>query len=89
MKEAHKDQKEHQQDLEKKSNEIEESGKYTEILSRVIHEGEGIFKINNRAIFLSACIAGLEIGFSYLLVATLFLLLKEILRKIQSLNYSA
>jgi len=72
MKAENKDQKEHQQDLEKKSNEIEESGKYTEILSRVIHEGEGIFKINNRAIFLSACIAGLEIGFSYLLVATLF-----------------
>lgn len=72
MKAENKDQKEHQLDLEKKSNEIQETGKYTEILSRVIHEGEEIFKINNRAVFLSACIAGLEIGFSYLLVATLY-----------------
>ncbi|WP_339901812.1 formate/nitrite transporter family protein [uncultured Cyclobacterium sp.] len=72
MKAENKDQKEHQQDLEKKSNEVERSENYTEILSRVIHEGEEIFKINNRAVFLSACIAGLEIGFSYLLVATLY-----------------
>jgi len=75
MKAEKKDQKEHQQDLEKKSNEVEESGKYTEILSRVIHEGEEIFKIKKRAIFLSACIAGLEIGFSYLLICTLYFLL--------------
>ncbi|EPR65290.1 formate/nitrite transporter family protein [Cyclobacterium qasimii] len=75
MKPEKKDQKVHQQDLEKKSNEIEESGKYTEILSRVIHEGEEIFKIKKRAIFLSACIAGLEIGFSYLLISTLYFLL--------------
>ncbi|NHE56663.1 formate/nitrite transporter family protein [Cyclobacterium plantarum] len=75
MKAENKEQKEHQQDLEKKSNEVEGSKKYTEILSRVIHEGEEIFKIKKRAIFLSACIAGLEIGFSYLLICTLYFLL--------------
>jgi formate/nitrite transporter FocA (FNT family) len=75
MKAENKEQKEHQQDLEKKSNEVEGSKKYTEILSRVIHEGEEIFKIKKRAVFLSACIAGLEIGFSYLLICTLYFLL--------------
>lgn len=44
MKAENKDQKEHQQDLEKKSNEVEGSGKYTEILSRVIHEGRKYLK---------------------------------------------
>ena len=72
MKAEEKDQKEHQQDLEKRSNEVEGSEKYTDILSRVIHEGEEIFKIKKLAVFLSACIAGLEIGFSYLLICTLF-----------------
>jgi len=72
MKEEDKDQEKHQKDLEKKSNEVEESKKYSEILSSVIHEGEQIFKIKKRAMFLSSCIAGLEIGFSYTLVCTLY-----------------
>jgi formate/nitrite transporter FocA (FNT family) len=46
-----------------------------DILSRVIREGEEIFKINNRAITLSAIIAGLEIGFSYFLICSLYYLL--------------
>jgi formate/nitrite transporter FocA (FNT family) len=75
MKAEEKDQKEHQQDLEKRSNEVEGSEKYTDILSRVTHEGEEIFKIKKLAVFLSACIAGLEIGFSYLLICTLYFLL--------------
>jgi formate/nitrite transporter FocA (FNT family) len=72
MKEEDKDQEKHQKDLEKKSNEVEGSKKYSEILSSVIHEGEQIFKIKKRAMFLSSCIAGLEIGFSYILVCTLY-----------------
>lgn len=72
MKEEDKDQEKHQKDLEKKSNEVKGSKKYSEILSSVIHEGEQIFKIKKRAMFLSSCIAGLEIGFSYILVCTLY-----------------
>jgi formate/nitrite transporter FocA (FNT family) len=75
MKEEDKHQKDHQKDLEKKSNEVEESKKYSEILSSIINEGEQIFKIKKRAMFLSACIAGLEIGFSYILICTLYFLL--------------
>ena len=74
--EHQQDQEEHQKDLEKQSNEVEESKKYSDILSSVIHEGEEIFKIKKRAVFLSAGIAGLEIGFSYILICTLFYLLK-------------
>jgi formate/nitrite transporter FocA (FNT family) len=75
MKEEDKKQEKHQKDLEKISNEVEESRKYSEILSSVIHEGEQIFKIKKRAMFLSACIAGLEIGFSYMLICTLYFLM--------------
>lgn len=73
--EAVKDQTEHQKDLEKISNEAVYSKEYTEILSSVIHEGEEIFKKKPRSIFLSSGIAGLEIGFSYVLVCTLFFML--------------
>lgn len=76
MKEEDKNQKKYQKELEEKSNQIDDSKKYTEILSRVIHEGEEIFKIKKRAMFLSAGIGGLEIGFSYVLICTLFFLLK-------------
>lgn len=72
---SQKVQEAHQKDLEKKSNQVEESKKYSEILSSVIHEGEQLFKIKKRAMFLSACIAGLEIGFSYTLICTLYFLL--------------
>lgn len=75
QKEEVKDQTEHQKDLEKISNKAVYSKEYTEILSSVIHEGEEIFKKKPRAIFLSSCIAGLEIGFSYVLVCTMFFLL--------------
>jgi formate/nitrite transporter FocA (FNT family) len=75
MKEEVKVQEKHQKDLEKKSDRVEESKKYTEILSSVIHEGEQLFKIKKRAMFLSSCIAGLEIGFSYMLICTLYYLL--------------
>ena len=75
MKSQDKDQEDYQEDLEKKSNSIKDGKKYTDILSRVIHEGEEIFKIKTRAISLSAIIAGLEIGFSYFLLCSLYYLL--------------
>lgn len=65
----------HQKILEKKSNALEDDHSYSDILSSVIYEGEAMFKIKNKAIFLSAIIAGLEIGFSYFLVCTLYVLL--------------
>lgn len=71
-----KDQEHYQEDLEKESSEVESKNEYRTILSRVIHEGEEIFKINNKAMTLSAIIAGLEIGFSYFLLCTLHHLLE-------------
>lgn len=71
-----RDQEHYQEDLEQESKEVESNNEYRTILSRVIHEGEEIFKINNRAISLSAIIAGLEIGFSYFLICTLHHLLE-------------
>lgn len=72
MKSKDKDQEKYQKELEKKSKEIDGASKYSDILSRVIHEGEEIFEIKNKAITLSAIIAGLEIGFSYLLICTFY-----------------
>ncbi|SFI07784.1 formate/nitrite transporter family protein [Halpernia frigidisoli] len=70
-----KDQENFQKDLEQKSTEIDGVDGYKDILSRVIKEGEEIFEIKSQALTLSAVIAGLEIGFSYLLMCTLFTLL--------------
>lgn len=68
--------KKHQHDLKVQSIEVEGSKKYTDILSRVIYEGEETFKLKKKTVFLSACIAGLEIGFSYVLICTLYFLLQ-------------
>ena len=76
LKPEDKDQEKFQKDLEQKSNEIDGVEEYRDILSRVIKEGEAIFKIKNEALTLSAIIAGLEIGFSYLLLCTLYSLLQ-------------
>ena len=76
MKEENIEQTEQQKDLQKKSDEAVHSKEYTEILTSVIHEGEEIFKKKKIAIFLSSCIAGLEIGFSYVLVCALFFMLQ-------------
>ncbi|MDT7827378.1 formate/nitrite transporter family protein [Pricia sp. S334] len=75
MKEEEKDQKEHQKQLEEKSDNIKGGKKYSDILSRVIHEGEQMFAIKSKAIFLSGVIAGLEIGFSYFMICTFYALL--------------
>lgn len=75
MKSEEKEQEKYQEELEKTSSEVDGVNEYREILSRVIHEGEEIFKIKNKAITLSAIIAGLEIGFSYLLICALYFLL--------------
>jgi len=92
MKEEEKDQEDYQKDLEKKSSGVKGSQKYSDILSRVIHEGEELFKINNKAMFLSAIIAGLEIGFSYLLVCTVYYFLggsldEQVVLKLFSIVY--
>ena len=70
-----KDQEKFQKYLEKTSKQINGVSEYRDILSRVIHEGEAIFKIKNKALGLSAIIAGLEIGFSYFLLCSLHYLL--------------
>ena len=75
MKTDTKDQEKYQKDLEKTSKQIDGVSEYRDILSRVIHEGEAIFKIKNQALGLSAIIAGLEIGFSYFLLCSLHYLL--------------
>ncbi|PWH86580.1 formate/nitrite transporter family protein [Brumimicrobium oceani] len=69
-----KDQEDYQVDLQKKSDEVEGTQKYDDILSNVIHEGEELFKVNNTAMLLSGIIAGLEIGVSYLLVCVVYFL---------------
>lgn len=68
--------KKHQKDLKKQSIDVEGTKQYTDILSRVIHEGEETFKLKKKTVFLSACIAGLEIGFSYVLICSLYFLLQ-------------
>lgn len=75
MKTETKDQEKYQKDLEKTSKQIDGVSEYRDILSRVIHEGEAIFKIKNKALGLSAIIAGLEIGFSYFLLCSIHYLL--------------
>lgn len=72
MNAENKNQKKHQKELEKQSDQVQGSNEYNDILKRVIHEGEGLFKIKSKAMFLSAIIAGLEIGFSYLLICMLY-----------------
>jgi formate/nitrite transporter FocA (FNT family) len=74
-KEKEKEQEHYQADLEQQSEQVASVAEYSEILSRVIHEGEAIFKIKGKALTLSAIIAGLEIGFSYFLVCCLYNLL--------------
>lgn len=92
MEAENKDQKKHQKELEKESNEVEGSNEYGDILKRVIHEGESIYKIKSKSMFLSGVIAGLEIGFSYLLVCMLYYLLggslkEEVVIKLFSVVY--
>jgi formate/nitrite transporter FocA (FNT family) len=92
MKDETKYQEKYQKDLEKTSKQIDGVSEYRDILSRVIHEGEAIFKIKNEALGLSAIIAGLEIGFSYFLLCSLYYLLigkvsENIIFKLFSLVY--
>lgn len=67
-----KDQAPHQKHLQEKAKGAKGSKSYSDILSTVIHEGEAMFSLQNKTVFLSAILAGLEIGFSYLLVCSLF-----------------
>jgi formate/nitrite transporter FocA (FNT family) len=70
------DQEHFQENLEQESKKVVSTNEYRDILSRVIHEGEELFKNKNKAMTLSAVIAGLEIGFSYFLIGTLHHLLE-------------
>lgn len=72
MEEKNDDQAPHQKKLERKAEDAKRSKSYSDILSAVIHEGESMFALKNRTVFLSAIVAGLEIGFSYLLICALY-----------------
>lgn len=71
MQDVEKQQEGYQKELEKESNKKNSGSEYRDILSSVIHEGEEIFKVKNKSIILSAIIAGMEIGISYLLICAI------------------
>lgn len=62
----------HQKELQQKAKDAENSKSYSDILSTIINEGESMFALQNKTVLLSSVIAGLEIGFSYLLVCSLY-----------------
>jgi formate/nitrite transporter FocA (FNT family) len=62
----------HQKELQEKAKSAKGSKSYGDILSTILHEGESMFDLQNRTVFLSAVVAGLEIGFSYLLVCSVY-----------------
>lgn len=62
----------HQKKLERKAEDAKSTKSYSDILSTVLHEGESMFTLENKTVFLSAVVAGLEIGFSYLMICALY-----------------
>jgi len=62
----------HQKKLQEKAKRAKTSKSYSDILSTIIHEGESMFALQNKTVFWSAILAGLEIGFSYLLICALY-----------------
>lgn len=58
--------------LKEKAKESKNTKNYNDIISTVLHEGEAMFDLQNKTVFLSSIIAGLEIGFSYLLICSLY-----------------
>lgn len=72
MENGNTEQAPHQKKLQEKAKEAKSSKSYSDILSTVIHEGESMFALQNKTVFLSAIVAGLEIGFSYLLICALY-----------------
>lgn len=72
MEDENNSQAPHQKRLQEKAKGAKSSKSYTDILSTVIHEGESMFALQNKTVFLSAIVAGLEIGFSYLLICALY-----------------
>lgn len=73
---VNRSQEPHQKELQEKAKDAKSSKSYSDILSTVIHEGEAMFALKNRTVFLSAILAGLEIGFSYLLICALLFFLE-------------
>jgi formate/nitrite transporter FocA (FNT family) len=76
MENERKDQAPHQKKLQEKAKDAKGSKSYSDILSTVIHEGELMFALKNKTVLLSSIVAGLEIGFSYLLVCALYYFLE-------------
>lgn len=72
MEDENNTQAPHQKKLQEKAKEAKNSKSYSDILSTVIHEGESMFALGNKTVFWSAIVAGLEIGFSYLLISALY-----------------
>ncbi|MDX1641361.1 MAG: formate/nitrite transporter family protein, partial [Balneolaceae bacterium] len=58
--------------LKEKAKDSKNTKNYNDIISTVLHEGETMFGLQNKTVFLSSIIAGLEIGFSYLLICSLY-----------------
>ena len=56
----------------KKSNEASDRKQYSEILSEQMKEGYHIYALKDQTVFLSSVTAGLEIGFSYLFVLSVY-----------------
>ena len=61
-----------QKELEEKAKRAKGTKSYGDILSAIIYEGESMFSLKNKTVFLSSIVAGLEIGFSYLLVSMMY-----------------
>ncbi|NGP75674.1 formate/nitrite transporter family protein [Balneolaceae bacterium YR4-1] len=61
-----------QQILKEKAKGSKNTKNYNDIISTVLHEGETMFGLQNKTVFLSSIIAGLEIGFSYLLICSVY-----------------
>lgn len=76
MEEQNNSQAPHQKKLQEKAKEAKSSKSYSDILSTVIHEGEAMFALQNKTVFLGSIVAGLEIGFSYLLICALYFFLE-------------
>ncbi len=75
-KEKTKDQKQENIDSElkehKDSGDENKASEYGEILSNQLEDGKAVFSSSSRTIALSSFTAGLEIGFSFLLMCTVF-----------------
>jgi len=61
--------------------EISQAKSHGEILKEQICEGQEIYKRSISSILLSSFTAGLEIGFSYLMLCSIFILFRQLTRR--------